>query len=59
MKDMNITFWSGVRGQAVLGSDDFVDWIYERFLSKKELDRRELAGVKELQTGSCTVEEIG
>ena len=39
MKDMNIAFWNGVRRQAVLGSDDFVDWIYERFLSKKKEDR--------------------
>jgi hypothetical protein len=59
MKDMNITFWKGVRGQAVLGSDDFVDWIYERFLSKKNEDRRELSGIKDLQTGPGTVEEIG
>jgi REP element-mobilizing transposase RayT len=59
LKDMNITFWKGVRGQAVLGSDDFVDWIYERFLSKKKMDRRELTGVKDLKTGPATVEEIG
>jgi REP element-mobilizing transposase RayT len=58
MKDMNITFWKGVRGQAVLGTDDFVDWIYERFLSKKKVDCRELTGIKVLQTGPGTVEEI-
>jgi len=58
MKDMNITFWKGVRGQAVLGSDEFVDWIYDRFLSKKKVDRRELTGIKDLQTGPATVEEI-
>jgi hypothetical protein len=58
MKDMNIIFWKGVRGQAVLGSDDFLDWIYERILSKKKVDRRELTGLKDLQTGPGTVEEI-
>ena len=58
MKDMNITFWKGVRGQTVLGSNDFVDWIYERFLSAKKVDRRELTGLKDLQTGPGTVEEI-
>jgi hypothetical protein len=58
-KDMNITFWKGVRGQAVLGSDEFVDWIYERFLSGKKADRRELGGIKELETGPRSVEEIG
>ncbi|MBU0999750.1 transposase [Patescibacteria group bacterium] len=59
MKDMNITFWKGVRGQTVLGSDDFVDWIYESFLSKKNEDRRELSGIRDLQTDPGTVEEIG
>ena len=58
MRDMNITFWEGVRGQTVLGSDDFVDWVYERFLSKKEVDRRELTGIKDLQRGPGTVEEV-
>jgi hypothetical protein len=58
LKDMNITFWKGVRGQTVLGSDDFVDWIYERFLSQRKVDRRELTGVKDLETGPGTVEEI-
>jgi REP element-mobilizing transposase RayT len=57
-KDMNMAFWKGVRGQAVLGSDDFVDWIYERFLSNKKADRRELTGIKDLETGPGSVEEI-
>ena len=41
-----------------MGSDDFVDWVYERFLSREKLDRRELAGVKEVQTGAGIVEQI-
>jgi len=59
IKDLNITFWKGVRGQTVLGSEDFVDWIYERFLSEKKVDRRELTGIKDLQTGPGSVGEIG
>lgn len=51
LKDMNIDFWEGVRGQAILGSDGFVDWVKERFLSKQKGDRRELPGLKALQTG--------
>jgi chromosomal replication initiation ATPase DnaA len=35
-----------------------VDWIYERFLSTKKMDRRELTGIKDLETGPTTVEEI-
>jgi putative transposase len=57
-KDMNITLWKGVRGQTVLGSDDFVDWVYDRFLSKRKMDRRELTGIKDLETGPATLEEI-
>jgi len=34
-KDMNITYWKGVRGQVVVGSDDFVNWILEK-VSKEQ-----------------------
>ena len=55
---INIILWKGVRGQTVLGSEDFADWIYERFLSQKKVDRREFTGIKDLQTGPGTVKEI-
>jgi REP element-mobilizing transposase RayT len=58
LQDMNITFWQGVRGQAVLGSDDFVDWIYERFLADKKVDRKEFPGLWELRKRPETIEEI-
>jgi REP element-mobilizing transposase RayT len=58
LQDMNITFWQGVRGQAVLGSDDFVDWIYERFLANKKVDMKELPGLWELRKRPETIEEI-
>lgn len=57
MKDMNITFWEDVKGQAVLGSDKFIDWIYNRFLSKMKIDK-ELPGLKEFKAGATTIEEI-
>ena len=57
-QDMNITFWQGVRGQALLGSDDFVDWIYERLLAGKKVDRKELPGLRDLEKGPKTIEEI-
>ncbi|UCG12638.1 MAG: transposase [Deltaproteobacteria bacterium] len=34
-KDMNITYWSEVRGQVVLGSDEFLEWIREKILRKQ------------------------
>ena len=58
LQDMNITFWQGVRGQAVLGSDDFVDWIYERFLAHKKVDSKEFPGLWELRKRPETIEEI-
>jgi hypothetical protein len=48
-KDRNIRFWEGVRGQSVLGSDDFVNWVKGHFLSGKEVDKRELPGLKALE----------
>ncbi len=58
LKDMNITFWQDVKGRAVLGSAGFVDWIYDRFLSEAKGDKKELPGLKELETGPRSVEQI-
>jgi len=57
-KDMNIDFWEDVKGQAVLGSDGFVDWVYENYLSKQDADISELLGIKDLKIGPNTPEEI-
>jgi hypothetical protein len=57
-KDMNIGFWEDVKGQAVLGSDDFIDWVYENYLSKQDVDISELPGIKDLKIGPNTPEEI-
>lgn len=58
LKDMNSTFWEGVRGQAILGSDEFVDWVRERFLSHRKGDHRELPGLSAFNKGPSTIEEI-
>jgi hypothetical protein len=58
LKDMNITFWEDVKGQAVLGTDSFIDYIYERFLVDKNVDMQEQAVIEELTGGPATVEEI-
>jgi putative transposase len=57
-KDMNIDLWEDVKGQAVLGPDGFLDWVYENYLSKKDVDIRELPGIKGLKIGPNTPEEI-
>ena len=57
-KDMNIDFWKDVKGQAVLGSDDFVDWVYENYFSKQDVDISELPGIKDLKIEPNTPEEI-
>jgi hypothetical protein len=34
-EDMNVSYWENVRGQVVLGPEEFVDWIQEKFLKEK------------------------
>jgi putative transposase len=58
VKDMNATFWEDVKGQAVLGSKGFADWVYENFLLERNSCKRELSGIKDLITGPSTPEEI-
>ncbi|MFH1350702.1 MAG: transposase [Pseudomonadota bacterium] len=57
---MNNAIWEGVKGQTILGSEEFVDWVRGRYLSKKKGDRRELPGLKDLERGKSpeTVKEI-
>ena len=50
--------WGDVKGQAVLGSEGFVDWVYSNVLSEHSSDRKELPGINHLRTGPTTVEEI-
>jgi hypothetical protein len=57
-EDMNITFWEGVRGQAVLGSEEFVEWVFDRFLARREMGTKEFPRFGELERGPKTVEEI-
>jgi putative transposase len=57
-EDMNMSFWGDVKGQAVLGSEGFADWVYRSFLSEHSSDTRELPGIKQLRTGPTTVMEI-
>jgi putative transposase len=50
-KDMNMSYWEGVRGQAVLGSEEFVNRIWERFLDGSRRGRskeRIFSGLGEL-----------
>jgi hypothetical protein len=57
-EEMDMSFWEGVTGQTVLGSEAFVDWVRERFLSRGMGDIRELPGLKTLRGGPSTAEEI-
>jgi len=56
--EMDMSFWEGVTGQAILGSEVFVDWVRERFLSRGKGDLRELPSLKALRGGPSTAEEI-
>lgn len=58
LKDMNITFWEDVKGQAILGTENFTNYIYEQFLADKNIDHEELAKIEELTDLKLTPEVI-
>jgi len=47
------------RYQAVLGSEEFVERVFERFLAKRKVVTKEFPGFREFERGPETVEEIG
>jgi hypothetical protein len=57
-EDMNITFWKEVKGQVVLGSEAFSNWIYDRFLLKRSDDGKEVPGLKALRPDLIRMEDI-
>ncbi|MGD2127593.1 MAG: transposase, partial [Desulfobacteraceae bacterium] len=57
-KEVALSFWKGVKGQSVLGSESFVDWVYDSFLSSETKDDRELPAMKDLKGGPTSVDEI-
>ena len=58
IKDMNITFWEDVKGQAILGADDFVEEIRDGFDLNNEADLREIPALKELARKPVVMETI-
>jgi hypothetical protein len=56
---MKQTFWEELRGQVVMGSDEFAKDIYERYLSRRKVDEREYPGFKKLKAGPTSIGEIG
>jgi len=58
VKEMKESFWEDVRGQAILGSESFVDKIYERYLMRRKADEREQPGIEELSGKPNSTEEI-
>jgi REP element-mobilizing transposase RayT len=59
LKNMKQTFWEELRAQVIMGSDEFAEDIYKRYLTQSNLDERELPGIKKLKAGPTTIEEIG
>ena len=58
MEDMSSAIWAEVRGRAVLGSEKFVGRIYEQFLSKRKMDKKEFPGLRDLEGKQPSMEEI-
>ena len=57
-KEMVIQMWEGVRGQSILGSEDFADRVYREFLSKRGKGKRALHQPDRLKSGPSTIKEI-
>ena len=58
VEDMSHNVWSEVRGSTILGSERFIGRIYEQFLSKRKMNRKELPGLRDLQGRQPSMEEI-
>ncbi|MCP4714922.1 MAG: hypothetical protein GY868_07385 [Deltaproteobacteria bacterium] len=52
------SLWDEVRGQTVLGTDSFVDYIYRRFLEGDRVDVREQTGIEQLRGGPQSTVDI-
>jgi len=50
--------WEEVRGQAILGSEGFVDWVYEKYLMNRRRDKKEQGGLEEIRTKDLSIEKI-
>jgi len=57
-KDLKKSMWDDIRGQAVMGTESFIDHIYEKFLMGKKVDEREQPGAAELKVLPISIEEI-
>lgn len=50
--------WEEVRGQSILGSEGFIDWVYEKYLMDRRKDRREKSGLEEIELKALSIEKI-
>lgn len=57
-KKKKMSMWEEVRGQAVLGSERFNDYIQDRFLTGMKIDPKEQSGIGEVGRKAKSVEEV-
>jgi len=57
-KDSINKIWEEVRGQAILGSEGFVDRIYENYLIDRQEDKKEQGGLDEIKTKDLSLNKI-
>ncbi len=57
-RDMKKRFWEKVRGQAIIGTQGFIDTIYEKYVKHKRIDEREQPWAKQLRGKPMTTQEI-
>ena len=57
-KDTGISMREDVYGQAILGTKDFVEKIYQEYLSNRKQDKKEQSGLQDMQRMPDSIEEI-
>jgi len=57
-RDSSNELWEEVRGQSILGSETFVDRVYDSYLKHRSRDVRELSGVEKIRSLDVNIDQI-
>ncbi len=57
-KESSNKLWEEVRGQAILGSEGFIDWVYDNYLIDRREDKKEQRGIEEIKLKDLSLEKI-
>jgi len=57
-RDSSNELWEEVRGQSILGSETFVDRVYDSYLKHRNRDVREQSGVEKIRSLDVNIDQI-